>query len=118
MSRASFLLAALISTISCGSSAPTGTGGAGGSTSSTTTGTGGAEAGPTTFPCKGITCHYGFEACTVTNVPGQADTGTCTPLPVACTIEGAQCDCFGDLGPECTCLKQPTGEFSVFCTPM
>jgi hypothetical protein len=81
------------------------------------TGTGG-DAGSdaaTTFPCKGLACQIGKEACTVTSHFNENEMGACTPLPAACAMPGATCDCFGTVDPACMCEQQPSGDFAVFC---
>lgn len=110
-SRAGLALLFVLVAFGC-SSGNTGTGGAGGSTGGAGGGTGGSGGG--TFPCKGLTCTRGQDACTVTSHFQENDMGACTPLPAACQAPTADCTCFGDLM-GCMCQKQPTGEFAIFC---
>jgi hypothetical protein len=95
-------------TCGTGGTSTTGTGGTGG------TGGAGGQVSPT-FPCKKATCMRGTEVCDVTTHFQANPTGACAPIPKACTAATADCTCFGTLMTGCTCEKQPTGEFDVFC---
>lgn len=112
----------LITAIGCGSSSPCTTVDCGGALSTVTAstsgggGSGGSGGGaPATFPCKGLTCKIGSEACTVTSHNSQNDMGACTSLPLPCLADGADCTCFAALDAECQCQAQPTGGFAIFC---
>src|SRR5512146_2592694 len=92
-------------------------GGESGGDAGTDAGDAGSDAA-TTFPCKGLECQVGKEACTINSENSMNDVPACTPLPAACTEPGATCDCFGTMDPICTCQQQPAGDFAVFCNQM
>jgi hypothetical protein len=94
----------------CTASSSSGTGGADGGTKDA------GEAGPTTFPCKNVTCMLGSDSCQVTSHLGQNEMGMCFSPPAACLKAGADCTCFaGTLMMGCMCQKEPDGTFAVFC---